>query len=180
MSLGSLLRRRRKEKGLTLRSVAEKAGVSEGFLSQVENDVKSPSLDTLMSICSALEADAGEIFRRLQSQERLFLVRRSEWSEVDLPHTGFATRRFVHPENRSVIDSAVLFLEPGRSLPVRKNVKNGQEILCVLEGSLHLVHGDQEITLGQGDAAHVFTDPEKQSITNRGRKRAVVLWVGTI
>ncbi|MBW2001554.1 MAG: helix-turn-helix transcriptional regulator, partial [Deltaproteobacteria bacterium] len=44
MNLGSLIRRYRKEKRLTLRAVAEKAGISEGFLSQVENDVNSPSV----------------------------------------------------------------------------------------------------------------------------------------
>ena len=49
-----------------------------------------------------------------------------------MPHTGFVTRRMSPPENREVLDSAVLFIEPGKSLPVRKNIKNGQEVLCVL------------------------------------------------
>jgi len=180
MNFGSLLRRHRKEKKLTLKVVAEKAGVSEGFLSQVENDVKSPSLDTLLNICEALEVNAGDLLNQLQNQERIFPVRRSEWDEVDIPHTGFATRRFVSPENRTIIDSAILFMEPGKSIPVRKNVKNGQEILCVLQGRMNLVQGDREVAMVEGDAVHLWTDPDHQRITNTGDDLAVVLWIGTI
>lgn len=180
MNIGTLLRQRRKERGMTLKAVAEQSGVSEGFLSQVENNVKSPSITTLMNICGALGAEAGEIFSQLQRTERLFTIRSREWEEVDLPHTGFATRRFCPPEARAVIDSAVLLIEPGRSIPVRKNVKNSQEILCVLEGSLALTHGDRDLTLSRGDAVHLWTEPERQQVTNDGDDMAVVLWVGTI
>lgn len=41
MNLGTLIRKYRKERKLTLKNVAEKVSISEGFLSQVENDVNS-------------------------------------------------------------------------------------------------------------------------------------------
>ncbi|MFW2366281.1 MAG: helix-turn-helix domain-containing protein, partial [Desulforhopalus sp.] len=113
MNLGSLLRQRRKDKGLTLKEVAFKAGLSEGFLSQVENNVKAPSVPNLMKVCEALGAEMGPLFEDLKNQQSLFIVRKGEWDEMDVPHTGFATRRFCPPESRSVIDSAVLILEPG-------------------------------------------------------------------
>lgn len=180
MTLGSLLRQRRKAQRLTLKTLAEKAGVSEGFLSQVENNVKSPSLDTLMNISAALGADAGDILHQLTKQERLFPIRKTEWGEVDLPHTGFATRRFCPPEYRTGIDSAIVFIEPGKSIPVRKTIKNGQEILCVLQGRMELELGEQVVSLGQGDAVHFFCDPPRQRITNPGPDLAVTLWVGTM
>lgn len=180
MNLGSLLRRRRKEQGLTLKAVAERAGVSEGFMSQVENNVKTPSLDTLLNISAAVGANPGDLLNQLQSQERLFIIRRRDWPEEEIPHTGFATRRFCGPEERAIIDTAILFLEPAKSIPVRKDVKNGQEVLCVLKGGVELVHGEQRVRLKEGDAVHVWSDPERQSIVNVGRKTAVILWVGTL
>jgi transcriptional regulator with XRE-family HTH domain len=180
MTLGSVLRRYRKDQKLTLKTVAEKAGVSEGFISQVENSVKAPSLDTLMKICEALEVNVGDLLNHLQNKDRLVLIRRSEWDDVDLPHTGFATRRFSSPEDRTIIDSAVLFMEPQHSIPVRRDVKNGQEVLCVLKGRLELVHGDRKVELSEGDTAHIWADPESQSITNTGPGLAVILWVGTL
>ena len=175
-----MLRNHRRQKGLTLKAVAQKAGVSEGFMSQVENNVKSPSVATLMKICQALEEDMGRLLEKYREQDRLFLVRKSEWEEVELPHTGFATRRFSPPQQREQIDSAVLFIQPGRSIPVRKDVRNGQEVLCVLQGSLHLQHGDRSVTLRSGDAVHFWAEPEQQAITNRGDQMAVVMWVGTL
>jgi transcriptional regulator with XRE-family HTH domain len=180
MNLGTVLRRHRKEKGMTLREVAEKSGVSEGFLSQVENNVKSPSVETLMSIGGALHVSAGDLLNQLLNQEQLAVVHKKEWEEVDLPHTGFATRRFFPPENRTVIDSAVIFLAGGKSIPVRRNVKNSQEILCVLAGTLELQRGGNRVDLSEGDSVHLWTDPKDQRVTNVGNELAVVLWVGTI
>jgi len=180
MNLGPLIRRYRKEKKLTLKAVAEKAGISEGFLSQVENDVNSPSVQTLLKICNAIGVNAGDILNQAREQERLIVISKSEWHDMDLPHTGFATRRFLSPENRTLIDSAILALEPGKSIPVRKNVRNGQEILCVLKGSLELLHGDRTVKLKEGDAVHFFADPKRQSITNRSKRLSIALWVGTV
>ena len=180
MNLGSLIRRYRKEKRLTLRAVAEKAGISEGFLSQVENDVNSPSVDTLLNICNAIGVKAGDILNQANKQEKLVLIRRSDWDDIDIPHTGFTTQRFFSPETRKVIDSAILVIEPGKTIPVRKNLKNGQEVLSILKGSLKLDHGEASICLKEGDTVHYFADPKKQSITNKNKDLAIALWIGTL
>jgi transcriptional regulator with XRE-family HTH domain len=180
MNLGALLRRRRKEKGITLKTISEKAGISEGFLSQVENNVKSPSVDTLMNICQALNVKVGDVMNEASARQKLHQIIKKEWSDVDIPSAGFATRRFCSPGDREVIDSAVLFIDPGKSIPVRKDIKNSQEVICVLKGSLDLVHSEKSVILEEGDAIHVWTDPKNQEITNRGKNQAVVLWVGTL
>jgi transcriptional regulator with XRE-family HTH domain len=180
MNLGALLRQKRKERKLTLKVVAEKAGISEGFLSQIENDVNSPSVDTLVNICSAIGMEAGDLLNQARKQEKLVVVRRDDWDDADIPASGFVTRRFFPPENRRVIDSSVLLIEKDRSIPVRKNIKNSQEVLCVLRGSVDLIHGDERITLSEGDAVHYRSVPEKQLVTGRSKGRAAVLWVGTL
>ena len=180
MNIGSLIRRYRKERKLTLRLVAEKAGISEGFLSQVENNVSSPSVDTLVKICNSIDVNAGDLLNRVENQERVLVIRKSEWDDIDLPHTGFVTRRFVSPENRTVIDSAILFIEAKKTIPVRKNIKNGQEVLCIIKGSLELIHGEHTIELGEGDTVHFWSDPKKQREANTGKELAVALWIGTL
>ena len=180
MNLGSLIKKYRKEKKLTLKAVAEKACVSEGFLSQVENSVSSPSVDTLVNICKAIGVNAGDLLNKANGREELALAPKSEWEDIELPKTGFVTRRFLSPENRTVLDSALLFLAPEKSIPVRKNIKNGQEVLCVLKGSVELVHGDQTIKMAENDATHFYANPARQFIINKGKDIAVVLWVGTL
>jgi transcriptional regulator with XRE-family HTH domain len=180
VNLGSLIRKHRKEKRLTLKAVAEKAGISEGFLSQVENSTSSPSVETLISISNAIGINAGDLLNQVTIRENLAIVHKAEWEDTEVPKTGFATRRFLSPENRSVVDSAVLFLKPEKVIPVRKAVGNGQEILCVLRGTLELVHGDQTVHLSEGDAVHFYANPARQYIVNKGNEVAVVLWVGTL
>lgn len=180
MNVGTLLRKYRKDQKLTLKVVAEQASISEGFLSQVENDVNSPSVETLVRICNALGVDAGELISQVSRQENLVLIRKSEWDEFDLSHTGFVTRRFFPPEFRTSIDSAILVIEPGKSIPVRKNIKNGQEILCVLKGSIELMLSDETVLMGEGDSVHFVSNPESQKITNSSATLSFVLWVGTI
>lgn len=180
MNLGTLLRKCRKDQKLTLRAVAEKASISEGFLSQVENDVNSPSVDTLMRICSALGVDAGDLISQVSRREKLVVIRKAEWDEMDLSHTGFVTRRFFPPEFRTVIDSSILVIEPGKSIPVRKNIKNSQEVLCVLKGSIELQLSDETVVMGEGDSVHFWSNPENQQITNGSSEISFVLWVGTV
>lgn len=180
MNLGSLIRKYRKEKKLTLRAVSEKAGISEGFLSQVENSVSSPSVETLISICKAIGISAGDLLNQVDKPEKMVVIRRSDWQEVDLPHSGFVTRRFLSPENRTVIDTAILVIKPDKSIPVRKNIRNGQEVLCLLKGTLELLSGDRTIHMSEGDSVHFWSNPEKQRITNDGEGYAVALWVGTL
>ena len=180
MNIGTLIRRARKEQKLTLKVVAEKASISEGFLSQVENDVNSPSVDTLVRICNAIDIDAGNIITQANKQEKIIIIKKSEWDDIDLPHTGFVTRRFFPPENRTLIDSSILVIEPGKSIPVRKNIKNGQELLCVLKGSVELMLSDEKHTLIEGDSVHFWSNPTSQKIINSSAGISFVLWVGTL
>jgi transcriptional regulator with XRE-family HTH domain len=60
MSVGQKIRALRTEAGVTLPDLAEKAGVSKGFLSQLENDENANvSLDTLAKIAKALGVSVG-------------------------------------------------------------------------------------------------------------------------
>ena len=180
MNIGQLIRRYRKKQKLTLKAVAEKAGISESFLSQVENNVNSPSVDTLQKICGSIGISTGDLLNEAENQESLIMVRRPDWGDIEIPSAGFATRRFFSPKNRVTIDSAILAVAPGKSIPVRKNVRNGQEVLCVLKGSLELVHGERTERMKAGDTVHYWAEPKRQRITNNGKGIAYVLWVGTL
>ena len=180
MNLGAVLRKERKKRDLTLKVVAEQAGISQGFLSQIENDVNSPSVDTLVKICDAMGLEAGHVIKQAGRQERLSVIRKSDWKDLEFPPSGFVTRRFYSSERRRIIDSSILAIEPGGNIPIRKNIKNGQETLCVLTGAVRLVHGNDNVVLNAGDSVHFYSNPENQKITNESKIVTVVFWVGTL
>ncbi|MBI2928787.1 MAG: helix-turn-helix transcriptional regulator [Verrucomicrobia bacterium] len=62
MNVGQKIRALRTEAGVTLPDLAEKSGVSKGFLSQLENDEKANvSLDTLAKVAKALGISIGAL-----------------------------------------------------------------------------------------------------------------------
>jgi len=60
--LGKKLRDTRRHRKLTLRAVAQSAGVSEGHLSKVENDKVAPSLPVLHRVASVLGINLARLF----------------------------------------------------------------------------------------------------------------------
>ena len=58
--LGTRLRDRRQLLGLTLKDVADEAGLSVGFISQIERGITIPSLSSLVAVCQVLKSEVGD------------------------------------------------------------------------------------------------------------------------
>ena len=53
--LGEQVRNVRKSRGITLKELAERTGLSIGYISQIERDLTDPSLSTLRKLSEALD-----------------------------------------------------------------------------------------------------------------------------
>jgi transcriptional regulator with XRE-family HTH domain len=62
VDIGQRIRRLRKAKDLTLEELARATDLSQPFISQIERDIKTPSVGTLSRICKALNVTMGEFF----------------------------------------------------------------------------------------------------------------------
>ena len=62
MQIGDKIRRLRVEKQLTQEELANRCELSKGFISQLENDLTSPSIATLMDILEILGTNLKEFF----------------------------------------------------------------------------------------------------------------------
>ena len=81
-AVGEALRRRRQRQGRTLREVAEAAGVSLTYLSEVERGRKEASSEVLEAVCAALHLGLPELF--LEVAETLAVA-----ESVPVPAIGF-------------------------------------------------------------------------------------------
>ncbi len=148
--IGAGLRRARRRAGLTLREVADSAGVTESFLSQVERDVASPSIATLRRVAGALGLSIGEILDQVGPHGQL--VRAKDRRVVTYP--GLAARDEFLTDGRGarlqVIMSAI---EPGGGTGAEAYAhESDEECLVVLEGCLDLWVGEESYRLEVGDA----------------------------
>jgi transcriptional regulator with XRE-family HTH domain len=62
--LGEFIRQQRERANLSLRRLAEKAGISNPYLSQIERGIRRPSADILKSLSRALEISANSLYTR--------------------------------------------------------------------------------------------------------------------
>jgi len=151
-NLGAALRRLRKAQGLTLQQLASRCGLSQPFLSQLENGKAMPSLMALHHVAQALNTTAHSL---LLPQERLeiSLVRHGEgeiYQLVEGASVRFLTRGASHlmEPNEVAFDPGTATVNLGHE---------GEEVIYVLEGCLRVgLEGSQPVELNRGD---VYTYP---------------------
>ncbi|GHU67742.1 hypothetical protein FACS189447_10140 [Spirochaetia bacterium] len=75
---GGKIRSVRERRGITLKEVAEKAGVSESLVSQIERNRVSPAIDTLLALVEALDLDLEYLFADFRRERDVKVVLKKE------------------------------------------------------------------------------------------------------
>ena len=142
--VGGTVRRWRLTRGLTLAAVAERSGLTVGYLSQVENDKASPSLEALAQLAEALEVEPAWF---LMPQVTTPTVVRA----ADRPVTRVPGGRVEFVDGRSSRDIEVVEVvaEPGSAIGLHAHP--GDEHHVVLSGRFRAHQGDHAVELGPGD-----------------------------
>jgi transcriptional regulator with XRE-family HTH domain len=69
--LGDVMRRHRVAAGLTQEQLALRAGADRGYISEIELDIKSPTVDMLIRLCRVTGARPSEILAEIEDSYRL-------------------------------------------------------------------------------------------------------------
>lgn len=176
-SLGIRLRKLRKSKQRSLKSIAADAEVSESFLSQVERGLTSPSIASLRRICLALGENMGALFAEefdsSEADDRL--VRVADRRRIFRPD-GSADYLLTPPLARH-LEIHHNVVAPGRTSGPEPYTHEGEEeCVHVLEGSLQFQWNGTTYDLHSGDA--ILIDPKVgHSFANITDRSAVVMWI---
>jgi len=173
---GGKLRAVRERRGLTLREVAERAGVSESLVSQIERDRVSPAIDTLLSLSDALDIDAEHLFSDLRRERAFQVVRRTERGSFTRP-AGVRYERLVRAgKDRDGIEAYVITIEPGARTAGTEYGHPGWELGVVEEGMGEVTVGVETVEVGEGDSVSFKAD-SPHVIANTGEAPLRVFWV---
>lgn len=142
--IGCQIRRLRNDAGMTLSEIAEATGLNVGYLSQVENDKASPSLETLASVAEALDVPVTWFFSELvpppvvvRKKERK--KRKTLGTELEIVDGGI-------PRSLRIVEAT---LPRKGSTPFHAHP--GEEHHVVLKGRVRLTQGEHVVELGPGD-----------------------------
>lgn len=174
-ALGRALRVRRKEAGLTMQQVADEAGLSVGFISQVERGLTAPSLGSLVSLAGALDTPIGAFLE--QPTSRTATTRGMNRHAYSVAGADVSYERLSTSFKNSQLHSVIINEPPGhRSEPISHQ---GEEMFFIIEGEVTVeIDGVAEI-LRKGDSIH-FDSTRVHAIWNHSRLLTSILWCGTM
>lgn len=169
--LGARIRSVRKKKGMTLTELAGLTGLSAGFLSNLERDLCSPTLENIQRICSALDISliklldnknwTGNVIRA-DKRERIFEEKDVIWYES----INFGPGK---------LDGLVIVVEP--HCEYEKGWTHAyDEIGLVLEGELVISIGEDDYVLHKGDAFYIEA-MTPHGLSNRSDQPCSSYWV---
>ncbi len=149
-ALGIRLRERRLALGLTLKDVADAAGLSVGFISQIERAITTPSLSSLVGVARALGMQVGDFLKQPDGAEPL--TRRAERQRYAIGRNALSYERLSASFPGSVLRSVLIHEPPGhRSEPI---AHEGEELFFILEGALTVEVEGRRTVLRAGDSIH--------------------------
>lgn len=117
--LGDRLRARRQEMRLTLKEVALGAGLSVGFISQIERGITSPSLSSLVSVARVLRMEVGEFLSQPRPQGPI--TRHHQRHVYAVSPNSLAYERISSSFDGSVLRSVIIH-EPPATDPNRSRI----------------------------------------------------------
>ncbi len=148
--IGPRLKNWREKRSMTLAELSRTTGISSSTLSRLEAGKRAPNLELVVPIARALRLELDDIVPRAVADPRVPRTTK---------RVGDTQYETLSPESSPVQTYKVTFpANPaGVTVTPEPKVHDGQEWLYVLSGRLRLVIGEQDVTLGPGEAAEFDT-----------------------
>ncbi len=153
--LGNTVRDLRIQLGLTIAEVAERAGISRGMLSKIENAQTATSIDTLEQLANALGVTLARLFRTYNIPTGgAQLVKRGQGMEVVRRGTksGHTYQLLAYDQgpHKTFEPFLITLQDPGEEFPSFEHP--GTEFIYMLEGYLEYRVGNETYLLEPGDS----------------------------
>lgn len=173
MEIGEKIRNLRLKMGLTQEEVAQRSDLTKGFISQVENDNASPSVDTMEALVRALGTNLSDFFR--EERENQVVYPRGEASSAIYEKLGCKVSWIIGDAQKNTMEPIILELEKGGKSKTYTPFE-GEAFGYILEGQVALVYGEEKFELEEGDSFYFEVD-RSHLIENLGDKGAKLIWI---
>jgi transcriptional regulator with XRE-family HTH domain len=174
LKIGERIRNLRLASDLTQEELADRADLTKGFISQLERDQTSISVDSLLQILKVLNVNVTDFFRETAEEKVVY-----EASErTALADTGADKFELLIPggTNREM-EAALVRLLPGQMTDPVKPFQ-GEAFGFVLKGSLTLRFGGEKYSAHGGDSFY-FSGEREHVLENAGLRPVEFIWVTT-
>ena len=172
MKIGDNLRELRHLCGLTQEELGDRCELTKGYISQLENELVSPSIATLKDILDALGTTLGDFF---SSHEEKVVFKKSDYFEKTSEESNITW--LVPNSQKNEMEPLLLELNPGMST-TSDMPHEGEEFGYVLSGELTLYYGRDKYKVKKGETFYIVSD-KPHHLTNEGAGVCKVVWVAS-
>jgi transcriptional regulator with XRE-family HTH domain len=179
--IGSVIRRARTARGLTLDELAGMVGLSMTFISRIERGLIACSIGNLLEIAGVLGLPPAELFADIEGEDRTRayrVVRASDAVPTKSADASYAWCKLASGMGEQRLEAFMLELSSKPRKPTLV-AHPGEEMCFVLEGSVEFQVGNETIALDRGDSIHLRSDVPHMAWT-RGSGSARLLMVTAI
>ena len=176
-NLGSKIKTKRKELGLSISALSQLSGVSPGMISQIEHDLTIPSVYVFDKIISALDGNYMHFFEDVPSQSQVFIMRGSTHRAA--LGTGNRYALLNPASNRKLEMYHVIFKK--EDLEARRFMLSHEGAECgyVLSGKLMVSIQNDTYELLPGDSIYINSLVEHYCY-NQHDQDCVCIWAQTV
>jgi transcriptional regulator with XRE-family HTH domain len=183
--LGEMIRTRRTAQKMSLAQVAEVAGVSTSFVSQVERGVANPTLSTLKSLLEAVGSSVGSLLDEASdgtaevehAENGVAVLRAGQRRRIVYPGSSIANE-LLSPSLQRKMEIIWVEAAPGASSGGHPHMHEGEECGVVISGEMNFKVGETECVLGPRDAIY-FASNIPHQWENSGSEPLVAIWIIT-
>ena len=176
MEIGNKIRRLRVQRGLTQSELADRCELSKGFISLLERDLTSPSLDTLADILESLGTDLTSFFA-MNATEKIVFGEDDIFVKEDEELLKGSVRWLVPSAQKNRMEPILVEIGPGGETD-EDDPHEGEEFGYVLAGSLKIVIGDRTERVRKDESLY-FLPNAPHKLVNAGKTACKVIWIST-
>ncbi|MFY9176426.1 MAG: XRE family transcriptional regulator [Caldicoprobacterales bacterium] len=175
MNIGEKIKHLRVKNGLTQQELANRCELSKGFISQVERDLTSPSIATLMDILECLGTNLKDFFND-KDDEKIIFHKDDVFIQED-KDLGHTIKWIVPNSQKNSMEPILMQIQPGGASEP-DDPHDGEEFGYVMSGTIILHLGNQKFKVKKGESFY-FRPSLVHFISNESKYSATVLWVSS-
>lgn len=175
MKIGEKIKALRIKNGLTQEELAARCELSKGFISQLERDLTSPSIATLVDILESLGTNIKDFFN--EKIEEKIVFSNEDIFVKENPELGNEIHWIVPNSQKNLMEPILIHLNGGGSSE-QEEPHEGEEFGYVLCGTIYVHLGNKKYRVKKGESFY-FKPTLAHYISNPGKTKAEVLWICT-
>ena len=173
MDIGNKLKELSVLKGLTQEELADRSELSKGFISQLERNLTSPSITTLMDILQCLGTSIGEFFNEAPDEQIVF-GKQDYFVKEDTEYKN-EIKWIIPNAQKNTIEPIYLTLQAGGST-CPDTPHEGEEFGYVLQGAVSIHLGNKTYKAKKGESFYYTADKTHFLSSKNG---ATLIWVSS-